>query len=240
MSKEVGNLTFGDRIRTNRIKQNMSQRQLAELLNVTPQTISKWENDLSEPGFQMITEMTAIFQISHDELFIGETDVLYKGSIYTATKDLRMKKYYDFFVGLMVFLSLALIITTTYIATIEILTWHFTFGFGLFAILLLIMLFVVSRWRYIYMDSPNDLLDVYQDKIVISKGNLTVNANKIEKLLIKKYQFYTGIRVYEDVGYIKIRTIEKQKIFIRDIKDVMDLKNVLFKIKLENNEEVKK
>ncbi len=86
-------MTFGERIRTNRIKNNMCQKQLAELLNVTPQTISKWENDLSEPGFQMITEMTNIFHISHDELFIGgETEVLYKGSIYTATKDLRMKK----------------------------------------------------------------------------------------------------------------------------------------------------
>nr|AJG37929.1 DNA-binding helix-turn-helix protein [Firmicutes bacterium enrichment culture clone fosmid MGS-M1] len=83
-------MTFGERIRTRRIRNNFTQRQLAELLNVTPQTISKWENDLSEPGFQMITKMTTIFHISHDELFVGETEVLYKGSIYTARKDLRM------------------------------------------------------------------------------------------------------------------------------------------------------
>jgi transcriptional regulator with XRE-family HTH domain len=56
-------MTFGERIRTNRIRHNMSQKQLAELLNVTPQTISKWDNDLSEPGFQMITEITSIFHM---------------------------------------------------------------------------------------------------------------------------------------------------------------------------------
>ncbi|MGA0351543.1 MAG: helix-turn-helix domain-containing protein [Acholeplasmataceae bacterium] len=60
---------FGEKIRTNRIKNIMSQKQHAELQNVTPQTISKWENDLSEPGFQMITKMTNTFHISHDEFY---------------------------------------------------------------------------------------------------------------------------------------------------------------------------
>jgi len=230
-------MTFGERIRTNRIKSNMSQRQLAELLNVTPQTISKWENDLSEPGFQMITEMTNIFHISHDELFIGETDVLYKGPIYTAIKDLRMKKYYDFFVGLLIFLSFSMIITTTYISTIEILTWHFTLGFSMFTVFWLFLLFIISRWRYIYLDSPIDLLDIYQDRIVIHKENLTVEGNKIQKIYIGKYRFYTGIRIYENTGYLRILTIDNQVIFVRDIVDIMDLKKVIYKIKIKNNEE---
>lgn len=233
-------MTFGERIRSNRIKNNMSQQNLAILLYVTPQTISKWENDLSEPGFQIITEMTKIFHISHDELFVGETDVLYKGVIYTASKDLRIRKYYDFFIGLLIFLSLAMIITTAYISTIEILTWHFAFGFGLFTAFLLFMLYVISRWRYIYLNLPNDLLDVYQDKIMFSKGNLTIDKSRIQKFEIKKYQFYTGIRIYENVGYLKIFTTDQQSIVVRDILDIMDLKQVLYKIKIYNNKEEKK
>ena len=230
-------MTFGERIRTNRIKNNMSQKQLAELLNVTPQTISKWENDLSEPGFQMITEMTSIFHISHDELFVGETEVLYKGSLYIATKDLRMKKYYNFFVGFLIFLSVAMIITTAYISTIEILTWHFTFGFGLFTMFWLFLLFMTSRWRYIYLDSPNDLLDIYHDKVVIQKGNLTVEGIKIKNIYIKKYQFYSGIRVYENNGFLKILTTDNQTLVVRDIIDIEDVKKVIYKIKMNNNEE---
>ncbi|MBI9009352.1 MAG: helix-turn-helix transcriptional regulator [Tenericutes bacterium] len=230
-------MTFGERIRANRIKNNMSQKQLAELLNVTPQTISKWENDLSEPGFQMITEMTNVFHISHDELFIGETEVLYQGSIYIAKKDLRMKKYYDFFVGLLIFLSVAMIITTTYISTLEILTWHFTLGFGLFTMFWLFLLFMTSRWRYIYLDSPNDLLDIYHDKVVIQKGNLTVEGIKIKNIYIKKYQFYSGIRVYENNGFLKILTTDNQMLVVRDIIDIEDLKKVIYKMKIQFIEE---
>jgi transcriptional regulator with XRE-family HTH domain len=230
-------MTFGERIRTNRIKNNMSQKQLAKMLNVTPQTVSKWENDLSEPGFQMITEMTNIFHITHDELFIGETEVLYQGSIYTAIKDLRMKKHYDFFVGFLIFLSLAMIITTTYISTLEILTWHFTFGFAIFTMFWLFQLFMIARWRNIYMDSPNDLLDIYHDKVVIQKGNLTVEGIKIKNIFIKKYKFYTGIRVYENNGFLRILTTDNRNLVVRDIFEIEDLKKVIYKIKLNNNEE---
>ena len=230
-------MTFGERIRTNRIKNIMSQQQLAELLNVTPQTISKWENDLSEPGFQMITEMTNIFHISHDELFIGKTEILYKGSIYTATKDLRMKKYYDFFVDFLIFLFLAMIITTAYISTIEILPWYFTFGFAFFTIYWLFLLFTISRWRNIYFDSPDDLLEIYHDKMVIENGDVTVEGNAIKSLDIKKYKFYTGIRVYENNGYLKILTTDNQKIVVRDIVDIENLKKVIYKVKINNYEE---
>lgn len=230
-------MSFGESLRTLRIKHNMNQKQLAEQLNVTPQTISKWENDLSEPGFQMITEMTKIFHISHDELFIGETEVLNKGSIYTASKDLRMKKYYDFFVGFLIFLSIAMLIATAYIATVEILTWHFSFGFGIFTIFWLCLLFMISRWRYIYLDSPNDLLDIYHDKVVIRNGDVTVEGNIITRIDIKKHQFYTGIRIYENNGYLKILTTDNQKLVVRDIVDIEDLKKVIYKMKINNNEE---
>lgn len=230
-------MTFGDRIRFNRIKNSMSQQDLANMLHVTPQTISKWENDLSEPSFQMITEMTNIFHISHDELFIGETEILYKGSIYTATKDVRMKKYYDFFVGFLICLSIAMIITTAYISTIEILTWYFTFGFGMFTMFWLSLLFLISRWRYISIDSPNDLLDIYHDKVVIREGDLTVDKNKIKYLEVNKYQFFTGIRVYDNNGFLKILTTDNEKLVVRDIIDIEDLKKVMHKLKINNNEE---
>ena len=230
-------MTFGERIRANRIKNNMSQKQLAEFLNVTPQTISKWENDLSEPGFQLITEMTKIFHVSHDELFIGETNIMYKGSIYTVVKDQRMKQYYDFFLGLLVFLSLAMIITTVYISTVESLTWHFTLGFSIFTAFGLFLLFIISRWRYVYLDSPNDLIDIYYDKVVIQKSKLTIEVNKIKRICIKKYRFYTGLNLYENNGYIKLWTTDNQTLVVRDIIDIDDLKKVIYKVKINNNEE---
>ena len=230
-------MTFGDRIRSNRIKNNMSQQELADLLNVTPQTISKWENDLSEPGFQMITRMTEIFKITHDDLFIGDTDILYKGSIYTAVKDFRMKRYYDFFLAFFAFLSLSLLITAIYISTVDVLPWFITLVFGLFAFLLLIILFTISRWRNIYSSSLDKLLDVYLDRIIINDGDLTIEANRIEKIVIKKYSFYSGIRVYDDTGYLKIWTKDNQTVVTRDINEISNLRKVIFKIKHEGKKE---
>ncbi len=40
-------MTIGQRIRNSRIEQGVSQESLAELVNVSRQTVSKWENGLS-------------------------------------------------------------------------------------------------------------------------------------------------------------------------------------------------
>ena len=41
-------MTIGQRIRNTRIEQNISQESLAELVEVSRQTISKWENGVSQ------------------------------------------------------------------------------------------------------------------------------------------------------------------------------------------------
>jgi RNA polymerase-interacting CarD/CdnL/TRCF family regulator len=73
--------------------------------------------------------------------------------------------------------------------------------------------------------------------VVIQKGNLTVEGIKIKNIYIKKYQFYTGIRVYENNGFLKILTTDNQMLVVRDIIDIEDVKKVIYKIKMNNNEE---
>ena len=41
-------MTFGERLKYFRVKSKISQQDLSDLLNITPQTISKCENDLSK------------------------------------------------------------------------------------------------------------------------------------------------------------------------------------------------
>ena len=42
-------MTFGQKIKPLRTKSNLTQKELAEKMNVTFQTISKWESDTNEP-----------------------------------------------------------------------------------------------------------------------------------------------------------------------------------------------
>lgn len=60
--------TLGNRISTLRKKMKLTQDQLAEQLGVTPQAISKWENDQSCPDITMLPRLAEIFGCSTDEL----------------------------------------------------------------------------------------------------------------------------------------------------------------------------
>ena len=60
--------TLGKRIAANRKRLGITQDRLAEQLGVTPQAVSKWENDQSCPDIAMLPRLAAIFGISVDAL----------------------------------------------------------------------------------------------------------------------------------------------------------------------------
>ena len=61
-------LTLGKRIAQNRKRLQLTQDQLADLLGVTKQAVSKWENDQSCPDITMLPKLAEIFGISTDAL----------------------------------------------------------------------------------------------------------------------------------------------------------------------------
>ena len=50
----------------------MTQDGLAEMLGVSSQAVSKWENDISCPDIMLLPHISDIFQVSIDELFSKE------------------------------------------------------------------------------------------------------------------------------------------------------------------------
>ena len=60
--------TLGKRIMENRKRLKLTQEQLAEMLGVTAQAVSKWENDQSCPDIAMLPKLADIFGISTDVL----------------------------------------------------------------------------------------------------------------------------------------------------------------------------
>lgn len=59
---------YGKKITDLRKKKNLTQSELGEMLNVTPQAVSKWENGLSEPDLGTLRKMCEIFNVTTDEL----------------------------------------------------------------------------------------------------------------------------------------------------------------------------
>ena len=66
------NYVTGEMIRILREKNNMTQRQLAEKLNVSDKTVSKWETSRGLPDISILSDLAAALNISVAELLAGE------------------------------------------------------------------------------------------------------------------------------------------------------------------------
>lgn len=64
--------TIGQFIATLRKANGMTQKQLAERLNVSDKAVSRWERDESAPDLTLIPVIAEIFQVTSDELLRGE------------------------------------------------------------------------------------------------------------------------------------------------------------------------
>lgn len=61
--------SIGTVIRTLRREKNLTQEGLADLLNITAQAVSKWENDTGLPDVSQIVPLSRIFGVTTDTLF---------------------------------------------------------------------------------------------------------------------------------------------------------------------------
>ena len=69
-------MEIGNKILEFRKKENLSQEQLAEKMDVTRQTISKWELNETTPDIKQAKELSKIFKISLDELTNNDVNSL--------------------------------------------------------------------------------------------------------------------------------------------------------------------
>ncbi len=72
LEKEVWCLNLGENLQNIRKQKNLSQEELADKLNVSRQSVSKWESGSSYPEIEKIITICEIFQCSMDELVKGE------------------------------------------------------------------------------------------------------------------------------------------------------------------------
>ena len=67
-------MSLGERLYELRKSKNLSQEEVADKLNVTRQTVSKWETDESKPDFDKIIPICELFEIKSEELLTGNKE----------------------------------------------------------------------------------------------------------------------------------------------------------------------
>ena len=63
---------IGALLRELRREKNLTQEQLAEILGVTNRSVSRWENGVNMPDFDLVIEIVNYFEVSIDEFLDGE------------------------------------------------------------------------------------------------------------------------------------------------------------------------
>lgn len=69
-------MTLGQKIKKLRVEKNLTQKDLADRLYVTFQTVSKWENDENEPDVATLRELAKLFDCSLDYLLSEDEKVI--------------------------------------------------------------------------------------------------------------------------------------------------------------------
>lgn len=77
---------FGERIYKLRNRNNMSQGDLADKLDVSRQTVSKWENNMCMPEAEKLLQLSEIFRVSIDYILKGKT-IVEPEPVYVYVKD---------------------------------------------------------------------------------------------------------------------------------------------------------
>lgn len=81
-------MTLGQNLYNLRTKANMTQEQLAEKMNVSRQSISKWESDASRPDLEKLKLLAELYQISVDELLGKEAIIPVSSDVPKKDKDI--------------------------------------------------------------------------------------------------------------------------------------------------------
>lgn len=70
----MDNMKVGELIYKLRKEKHMTQLQLAELMNISDKTVSKWERGLGCPEVSLLSELSELFDVDLEKLLSGELD----------------------------------------------------------------------------------------------------------------------------------------------------------------------
>lgn len=85
-------MSLGERLYELRKKKGLSQEEVAERLNVTRQSVSKWETDESKPDFDKIVPICELYEISTNELLSGTKEEKEEQEVQVINKDNKKKR----------------------------------------------------------------------------------------------------------------------------------------------------
>lgn len=174
--KKTGRLIF-----SLRKEKKMTQKELAEKLNITDRAVSKWERGLGAPDVSLLRPLSEVLEVSINEILTGEKNTIKKYSELSEEKTILEK------IGLIIVLLLLLI-------PIVLINWMLiATNIRLDYICLIFGSIFLSLLIFLKINNNQEL----KRKIVIAFVLFYISSLFI-------YTFYTGI-IYSSGGLVDVR-----------------------------------
>lgn len=143
-------MNISESIKYYRQKNHLTQKSLANLLNVSDKTISSWENHRTCPDTDMLRNLSKIFKVSVDDLLKEYSHSNHVNHILKYNKNIfKYRKYLLFFNILLVCLS--------YFEITELFGFHFPI-INIFNILFIIFSFLFIKFNFIHIFSKSNII----------------------------------------------------------------------------------
>lgn len=167
-------MNINQQIKAYRLKQNISQEELAEKIFVTRQTVSNWETGKNYPDIHSLLLMSNLFGVSLDHLVKGDLNAM-KDSI--KKEDIKVYTFWSNLYG-MLFISFII----SFAPLLYFLDWY---GVTISAILFIILIFVAFKVEKI--KKANDI-QTYKEIVAFLNGEKLDEITKNKEIGKRNYQ----------------------------------------------------
>ena len=172
-------MRLGGKLLSYRKKTGLSQEEVADILHVTRQTVSKWETDQSTPDFDKIVPICDLYGVSTEELFRenggGGTEINLKSDDLSSIEYHKKKALYTTIAVMLYILSVVVIIFFSVVLRSPVI------GVCVF---FLVIAIATGMLIYIEMTKPLDKNHVVKRKIVTKEDRLYKQITSVLALLV--------------------------------------------------------
>ena len=172
-------MSLGEKLLSYRKKKGLSQEEVADILHVTRQTVSKWETNQSTPDFDKIVPICDLYGVSTEELFRenggGGTETNLKSDDLSSIEYHKKKALYTTVAVMLYILSVVVIIFFSVVLRSPVI------GVCVF---FLVIAIATGMLIYIEMTKPLDKNHVVKRKIVTKEDRLYKQITSVLALLV--------------------------------------------------------
>ena len=111
---EVMNMDIAERLQDLRKKAGYSQEQVAEMLGISRQAVSKWESGQGKPDIENIVKLTEVYSVSADYILLGTE----KEVTVSVEKKRELSHEYKKAIAIIAIIAATAIVTVLFIAAL--------------------------------------------------------------------------------------------------------------------------